>query len=383
MPPQLDDKRKRQLMASPEKQEGVKSHVRKRRNPAPPNHPTPPSMASLTISGGNHHDTDGDTTMVNQSQTYLPNRETPYSPNQGTPTPGSRSDPAWIIRRMPVTPAEPPFTQAESPSLRPLRPTPQLPRSLTRTPTPIGGFPTIHLLTPPWFNLLPKQRTIFDQYPEPKLWIRDWQASNMTDLMATSDKLKDLLLRMTGERIKLSTPQQEKDIITKKRYDKQKPPYHFLASGMSERANGILLAHPIISTPDASAFILPYNPPLSGFLCTIEGFTLSIRNQDAVHESENTATEIVRKTLLENEVLINLLKSKLTNDDTSQHNLEPATKIISLLEVKLAKGEEAIDRSTSYKPRKPLWNVFFQRPPPNYMDELLYPTPTPPGHKVC
>ncbi|KAG6875531.1 hypothetical protein C0992_003460 [Termitomyces sp. T32_za158] len=151
----------------------------------------------------------------------------------------------------------------------------------------------------------------------------------MTNLMATSDKLKDLLLRMTGERVKLSTPQQEKNIITKKRYDKQKPPYHFLISNISERANKILLANQVISTSKTSAFILPYNPPLPGFLCTVEGFTLSIRNQEAIHESEATTTEIIRRTLLNNEALISLLKGKLVEDDTSQHNLEPATRIIS------------------------------------------------------
>lgn len=106
--------------------------------------------------------------------------------------------------------------------------------------------------------------------------------SNAADIMAASDQIKDLLQCITGERVKLSTLQQEKNIITKKKYNKQKPPYHFLIFNITEEAGNILLTHPIVSMPDASISILPYNPPLPSFLCTIERFTLSIQNQSAI-----------------------------------------------------------------------------------------------------
>ncbi|KAG6874526.1 hypothetical protein C0992_007639 [Termitomyces sp. T32_za158] len=241
---------------------------------------------------------------------------------------------------------------------------PQLPRNLTRTSTPVGGFPSVHLSTPPWFNLLPEQRDIFESYPDPKLWVRDWQGSNAADLMTTSERLKELIRGMTGERAKLSTPQQEKEIISKRRFDRHKPPYHFLISGISERAYNIMIAHPIISTPGTSAFFLPYNPPTPSFLCSIEGFTLSIKTPEAVIESEDTAMEIVRKTLVENELTVAFIKSKLTNDITSQHNHDPATELIRTLKVKLGAGEESVDRSLTSKPRKPVWNLFFRQSPP-------------------
>lgn len=139
---------------------------------------------------------------------------------------------------------------------------PQLLKSLLQTPILVGGFPIIHLSTPPWFNLLPNQCAFFDTYPEPKLWIQDWRVSKDMDLMATSDRLKELILHMTEKWAKLSTPQPEKEIIVKYRKDKNKPPYHFLIFSISARANNIFLAHPIISTSETSAFILPYNPPL-------------------------------------------------------------------------------------------------------------------------
>lgn len=313
---------------------------------------------------GDLRDADGDTTMVNQSEPGSPTDGILYPSTPTTPTHTAKASNAWTPSHIPRTPTDPPFTQMAAATPQSQSPIPQLPEDLTRTPTPVGGFPIIHLSTPPWFNLLPEQRATFDQYPGPKLWIWEWQASNAADLMVASDRIKDLLQNMTGERVKLSTLQQEKNIITKKKYDKQKPPYHFLISNITEEAGIVLLTHPIVSTPDASVFILPYNPPLPSFLCTVEGFTLSIQNQSAIRDSEDTATEIIRRNLLNNEALVNLLKGKLLDDGTSQHNLEPAISIISTLRVELARGEETVDHMASYKPRRPLWNVFFRSSPP-------------------
>lgn len=169
---------------------------------------------------------------------------------------------------------------------------------------------------------------------------------------------------MTGERVKLSTPQQEKEVLSRSRKDRHKPPYHFLASGMSMAAGNLLLAHPIISTPEAMAFILPYVPQLLRLLCTIEGFTLSIQSPEAISKSEYIATQITRKTLLADETLISLLKSKLIGDDTSQHDTTLATDILGNVEAKLAAGEDSVDRSERFRSRKPLWNILFRTPPP-------------------
>ncbi|KAH0582653.1 hypothetical protein H2248_010574, partial [Termitomyces sp. 'cryptogamus'] len=152
----------------------------------------------------------------------------------------------------------------------------KLPKSPTYTPRPVSGFLAIHLSTLPWYNLLPNQQEGFNSYPEPKVWVRDWQASKDTDIMMTSNKLKELVKQMTRERPKLSTLQSEKDVILKKCNKKRKPPYHFLISSISEKAQQILLANPIISTPGASTFFLPYIPPIPHLLCTIEEFSLSI-----------------------------------------------------------------------------------------------------------
>ncbi|KAG6883742.1 hypothetical protein C0992_007921 [Termitomyces sp. T32_za158] len=272
--------------------------------------PPPPSFASLAISTMGTRDADGDKTMVNQSQDPLPSQvgatDDELDPREpGTPTMRRCEDPPWIIRHIQKSVVEPSLTQPSTRGAPPTSSPPScLPKGLVHTPKPAGGFPVIHLSTPSWFNLLPEQRDRFDSYLVPKVWIRDWQASKEADLMALSDKLKDLIKRMTGERVRLSTPQQEKEISSRKRNEKQKPPYHFLVSDISVRSHGILLAHPIMSTPEASAFFLPYTPPLPSFLCTIEGFTLSIRDAEAIIESEEVATGIVRRTLTEDETVI-------------------------------------------------------------------------------
>ncbi|KAG5720051.1 hypothetical protein E4T56_gene5661 [Termitomyces sp. T112] len=274
----------------------------------------------------------------------------------------SKHDPVWIVKRTRKTPGDPAFMQP--PKNDPLPRPPKLPKSLKHTLTPIEGFPEINMMTPPWFNLLPDQRAAFEVYPEPKLWIRDWQASKDTDLMATSDCLKELITRMTGEQAKLSTPQPEKEIIVKYQKDKQKPPYHFLISGISDKVSTILAAFPIISTPEATACILLYSPPLPRFLCSIEGFTLSIRNEMSILKAEETVMDIVQKGLSKDENLVKLVKAKIVGDNTSQHNLDPATNIILGIKVKLARGEDQIDQSALTRPRKPVWNIFFKEPPP-------------------
>ncbi|KAG6866601.1 hypothetical protein C0993_007496, partial [Termitomyces sp. T159_Od127] len=144
---------------------------------------------------------------------------------------------------------------------------------------------------------------------------------------------------MTGEKAKLSLPQQEKAIKTHKKVDHQKPPYHLLITGLSEQAHNLLMVNPIISTKEATAFIIPYSPSVPCFLCSIEGFTLSVKDAVAVLEAEYEATRIVREALSRNKDFVKLLKSKLNNDTTSQHNIDPALAIIEVMKVKLAASE--------------------------------------------
>ncbi|KAH0590080.1 hypothetical protein H2248_000256 [Termitomyces sp. 'cryptogamus'] len=163
---------------------------------------------------------------------------------------------------------------------------------------------------------------------------------------------------MTGEKAKLLSPQQEKDIASNKRRERQKPPYHFLVSGISEQAYAVILNNPIISMVEATAFFLPYSPAVPRFLCTIEGFTLSIKDADAIWESEDKVTRIVRDSLLSNDAFIALLKSKLIGDTTLIHNMELATSIISTLVIHFSKLEVLANAHVRLMPTKPLWNIY-------------------------
>ncbi|KAH0589178.1 hypothetical protein J132_09037 [Termitomyces sp. J132] len=285
---------------------------------------------------------------------------------QANPT--RRADPPWTVERTirsppashqdPATtppPSQPMISQDVS-QLSNLQP--RLPISLIRSPRPAGGFPAIHLSTPPWYNLQPDQRAHFDLYPEPKFWVRGWQGSKKVDLVIASEDLKGLILRMTGEKAKLLSPQQEKDIASNKRGECQKPPYHFLVSRISEQAYAVILNNPIISMAEATAFFLPYSPAVPRFLCTIEGFTLSVKDADAIWESEDEVTCIVRDSLLSNDAFIALLKSKLIGDTTLIHNMKPATSIISTLAIHFSKPEVLANAHVRLTPTKPLWNIY-------------------------
>lgn len=180
---------------------------------------------------------------------------------------------------------------------------------------------------------------------------------------------------MTGERAKLSSPQQDKAIATNRKADRQKPPYYFLVTGLSEEACNILNSHPIISTADSTAFIVPYTPPTPRFFLSIEGFTLSIRDAPAIQEAEHEVRRVVRTTFRENEEIASLLKSKLINDGTSQHNLEPALNILGSVEVKLAAEESTAPRTQKFGAKKPIWNIFRRRTT-HHMARILYASPS-------
>ncbi|KAG6875615.1 hypothetical protein C0992_003088, partial [Termitomyces sp. T32_za158] len=276
-----------------------------------------------------HRDGEGDTTMVDSPPPPSPSPAGRGDTHMPQANPTGRADPPWIIKR-----------------------------TIRGHPTPAGGFPAVHLSTPLWYNLRPNQRAHFDLYPEPKLWVRGWQGSKKADLVIASEDLKGLIFRMTGKKAKLSSPQQEKDIASNKRGERQKPPYHFLVTGISDWAYALISNNPIISTAEATAFFLPYSPAVPRFLCTIEGFTLSVKDADAIRESEDEVTRIVRDTLLSNDAFIALLKGKLIGDTTSTHNMELATSIISTLEIHFSKPEVLANAHARSTPTKPLWNIY-------------------------
>ncbi|KAH0591606.1 hypothetical protein H2248_001659 [Termitomyces sp. 'cryptogamus'] len=250
-------------------------------SPAPP-----PSFSQLLMSSGDKldMDLDSDKTLISPYAPLLPLLmgidETGQSPQHlETPNQRNKTDLVWIVKRTRKLPADPLYMQSPSTGQceNDLSGLLKLPKFLTYTPRPVSSFLTIHLSAPPWYNLLPDQQEHFNSYSKSKVWVRDWQASKDADVMATSNKLKELIKQMTREKPKLSILQPEKDVISKKCNEKHKPSYHFLISGILGKAQQILLANPIISTPGASMFFLPYIPPTPHLLCTIEEFSLSIQ----------------------------------------------------------------------------------------------------------
>lgn len=184
----------------------------------------------------------------------------------------------------------------------------------------------------------------------------------MADLVATSKDITILITKITGERAKLSSSQQKKDLAMNKRSEHQKPPYHFLVTSVTTTAYNVIINNPIISTAKATAFFLPYSLLVSKFLCTIKGFILSVKDMPMIRELEEEATCIIRDTLLSENPFIDLLKSKLTNNLTLQHDVELATSIISSIEILFSKPEILETSPIKKIMRKTLWNVYCWRP---------------------
>lgn len=107
------------------------------------------------------------------------------------------------------------------------------------------------------------------------------------------------------------------------------------------------------------AFIVSYSLLTPCFLLSIEDFTLSIKDQEAVQEAEYEVKRVVCETLYKDNEFTMLLKSKLTNNLTFQHNLEPALNILAALEAKLAAGESSAPRTAKFGAKKPIWNIYF------------------------
>lgn len=107
------------------------------------------------------------------------------------------------------------------------------------------------------------------------------------------------------------------------------------------------------------AFFLPYTLTVPHFLCTVEGFTLSVKDATSVWESKEEAMRIIRETLLENDTF-----TVLIGDVTSLYNLTPATTIISTIDVSYSKSKVLANPPRNPIMKKLLWDIYFQNYPP-------------------
>ncbi|KAI6137614.1 hypothetical protein BKA82DRAFT_942408 [Pisolithus tinctorius] len=159
----------------------------------------------------------------------------------------------------------------------PLLPTPQAQIAVPATeitPRPPNGFPVPQLCDQVTRGLDETLLTAWSNKPGPKAWIRPWRAKFEPDAEATWSKLKTLVQRVIGQEasttLVISTPQEDGTFTT----ERSPPPWHFLVSGLSQDATTFLVNLQVISTPEITAFTLPFVQPTPTYICTLENFTL-------------------------------------------------------------------------------------------------------------
>ncbi|KAI5985831.1 hypothetical protein EDD15DRAFT_2139599, partial [Pisolithus albus] len=280
--------------------------------PPPPAHgvPAPPEPSGLPPPG-----------TIPPQPTALP----PPLPQPSTPMPVASSGDSHV----PVTPATAPITN----------------NTLEITPRPPCGFPEPQLGDSITRGLDKLLSSAWLSKPGPKAWIRPWRAKLEPDAEATYTKLRNLIQWVVGQEasasLVISTPQVD-DSFTMERHP---PPWHFLVSGLSKDATDFLVGLKVISTPECTAFTLPFTQPVPTYLCTVENFTLP--DSPA---SNAIVAGVVIKALRSYDLFTEYFRGEDPNPDVL------ATFLNSIYVTSLHIAISATRKQT-------LWNVYCSRPP--------------------
>ncbi|KIO04155.1 hypothetical protein M404DRAFT_26716 [Pisolithus tinctorius Marx 270] len=179
------------------------------------------------------------------------------------------------------------------------------------TPRPPNGFPVPQLCDQVTRGLDETLLTAWTNKPGPKAWIRPWRAKFEPDTEATWSKLKTLVQRVIGQdasnTLVISTPQEEYGTFTT---ECSPPPWHFLVSGLSQEATTFLVNLQVISTPEITAFTLPFIQPTPTYICTLENFTLP----DSP-ESNTIVTNVVKQAIHSDDVISEFIRGLDPNPD--------------------------------------------------------------------
>ncbi|KAI6157896.1 hypothetical protein BKA82DRAFT_21909 [Pisolithus tinctorius] len=153
--------------------------------------------------------------------------------------------------------------------------------------------------------------TAWTNKPGPKAWIRPWRAKFEPNAEATWSKLKTLVQQVisqdTSKTLVISTPQEEDSTFT---MECSPPPWHFLVLGLSQEATTFLVNLQVISTPEITAFTLPFIQPTPTYICTLENFTLP----DSL-EGNAIVTNVVKQAIHSDDVISKFIQGLDPNPD--------------------------------------------------------------------
>ncbi|KAI6139204.1 hypothetical protein BKA82DRAFT_4364956 [Pisolithus tinctorius] len=150
------------------------------------------------------------------------------------------------------------------------------------TPCPPNGFPMPQLCDQVTRGLDDSLLTTWTNKPGPKAWIRPWRAKFEPNAEVTWLKLKALVQRVIGQEastsLVISTPQEDGNF----QYRTQPTT--------------------VISTPEITAFTLPFIQPIPTYICTLENFTLL----DSP-ESNAIVANVIKQAMKSNDVILEFI----------------------------------------------------------------------------
>ncbi|KIN93566.1 hypothetical protein M404DRAFT_35990 [Pisolithus tinctorius Marx 270] len=170
------------------------------------------------------------------------------------------------------------------------------------TPCPPNGFPMPQLCDQVTRGLDDSLLTTWTNKPGPKAWIRPWRAKFEPNAEVTWLKLKALVQRVIGQEastsLVISTPQEDGTFNT----ERSPPLWHFLILGLTQEATDFLVNLQVISTPEITAFTLPFIQPIPTYICTLENFTLL----DSP-ESNAIVANVIKQAMKSNDVILEFI----------------------------------------------------------------------------
>lgn len=211
-----------------------------------------------------------------------------------------------------------------------------------RTAAPTGGFPTPQLGASVWKNQQWRDR--WSKKEGPKAWIRLWRAAFDKNRFAEDFlKVEGIIRKVVDSTgLVLSGPV----AATTPSDDKDRYPWYFLVSGMSQQDTDKLISYEVISCEAGTIFILPFEQPTPSYIGTLAHFAL-----DDSEDSNRVVEKAVRETLKTSAAVI---------DFYTKHAPKGGPTITEVIDSVRAAGLQLFQRGGKVST---VWNVYLENQP--------------------
>lgn len=220
-----------------------------------------------------------------------------------------------------------------------------------RTAAPTGGFPVPQLGASVWKNQ--KYRDRWSKKEGPKAWVRIWKAGFDKNRFADDFIMVEGIIKkaVDATNLVLSGPAATTPPTSD---DKDKYPWYFLVSGMSQQDTDKLISYEVISCEAGTIFILPFEQPTPKYIGTLAYFAL-----DDSEDSNRIVEEAVRETLTTSAGVI---------DFYTKHAPKDGPTIKEVIDSTRASGIQLFVKGGK---KTTVWNIYFDNQPHFTFDVYL------------